>query len=976
VSGRERAAGFSNAACNRGARRSSSPGWVVWIGGGPRARAGGLGRGMVRAGVVLVAALSLARPVPAAAAPAPRAPRQAAAEREWTVRSAALDAEAHADTLLARLSEDAWRSRVSALDALARAAELGDPVPAVCAPAVVAALRDPHPNVRALALAAATGLVQPPPAAVLDAAGDRLPVVRLALARALPELAARELLPGRDAASGLVRLAGDVDARVSAAARSGLLGLDSGDPAVRELQVTWLAGALAGPRAQSIETAHLLARAAPSAELVDAAVAGALARGRENEVVLAALAWGLGAAPSPVRTPTALLAGWEAEPEPRLETLLMLAVRSRDGALARACLAGLEGLSPDDPRRTAWIDLFVELVGPSRVAGVLHDVVPSDALTASVLEELGRRLDALPASEFASWGRADQPLAVRRALLEAAASAHARAQDAGARQLLALLLGDEDPGLARRAFAALAGARVGDPAVDVALHGFWRRLGEAERDDRLGDLTRERPLVPFREDWLVLGARGGAVRRTACELLTPFGHDPALAAAVETWLDVDLARLVEREPTRALEFQVQADLRALRALAGPDAVAPFARALEAALGRSTEVGKVACAALGRGLEGRTLLAQRLESGALARDVDRRTRIEAAIVLARHEAPPGQPSARRVAVVSLLADHGAAAPDLLERMLDALAASRDGEALAAFEAWALDPALGSLERVGALARLAAVRAPRALETAEAAARSRLDLETRRAGLRALGAIAGPDAANRLAGLFEAWFPEGAGEGGDRDASGLDPEAAMVVRGDLLEALGRSGHFPAWLEPVWLAGPLAWANRDLASRHAGEDLARTDFRWRAELALAPELARRGRLEQALPAAGEWWRADASFLLALGERLAALDDAAARAASRTVLRAALVGLAGESQTPAALTVRARRALLDLEWRAERFTAAARLLADLRAQRRSGEADGALWTHLFGAVDAHSDRDPDARLRALEQEARARAR
>lgn len=957
---RRRAADFADAACNHRARRSSSPGWVVWTGGGPRARVGGapsrgnparrwakrFGVRAARAGVLVFLATS---PVPGPAAAAARHSAQlqdSAVEREWHVRAAALELPAHAATLATELAAEAWRARAAALDALARGVALGDPVPPACAAGVVAALTDPHPNVRARALAAATGLASAPPVDALAAAAvDPLPVVRLALAHALPELAARGLLPAADVTTRLATLADDRDARVGRAASAGLLGLASDDAAVRTAQVAWLAGQLAGPEA--LEVARSLARSSPSAALVDAAVAGALARGAPPESLLAALAWGLGSAPSPARTPAAFLAGWTADVEPRVETLLRLAARSRDGGLARAVLAALGALGDDDPRRADWADLFVELLGAPEATTVLLEAAPSPAVTALVLEGLGRRLDALPLDPFATWTESGRPTVVRRAMLDAAVASHSRTQDAATRRLLARFLDDEDPGLARRAGAALCGAREVDPEVDRALHAYWRALPESDREARLGDFTRERPFAPFRADWLALGARGGGPRRAACELLAPFGPDTELAEVVASWLAVDVARLAEQEPTRALEFEVQADLRALRVLAGPDVVGPFAGALDVALGRSTEVGKVACAALGRRAAGRTHLAARLAEGAFARDEDRRTRIEAAIVLALGD----DETARRAAVAILIADHDAAAPDLLERMLDALAASREPAAFAALSRWALDPAVEPVERTLVLEGLALARAPEAADTAEAAARSRLDLETRRAGVRALGTIGGAEAAQRLQAVLATWFPPGTGEAGDREASGFDPETAAVVRGDVLEALGRTGHFPARLEPEWLAGPLRAAEPDLVSRLDGEGLAATEFRWRAELALAGTLARARRLPRALEAAGPWWHVDASFLLVLGERLAALEECGDIA--RSVLRAALVGLAGEGDPPVALIVRARAALLELERRAGHSAAAARLAADLLAQRRSGEADETMWARLFGTAD-----------------------
>jgi len=795
-------------------------------------------------------------------------PEDEAVAREWQVRARARDPHAHAAELRAELGAPRWRTRAAALDALLRAAVALRPWTPAQAEAVLAAGADAHPNVRARALdaAGAAGLALPDELAA-RLARDPLGSVRLALARALEHAAT----PVR--AALLAALALDLDARVAVAARHALCGLAAEERGVRTERLTVLARARQEGREPFLRFLAGLAEAPADAELLAGARA-ALAEDEEARawIEVLALAWGLSGEAGRV----AGLAREDATWEGLGGRLLERAARAPDPELAPALCLALADLAPGVARR-GLVALLVEGLEPAAPAFLAAHVL-DDALRAECLAALGLRRDAWQDAEWAPWVRPEVPVSVRRACQEALSGAYARSADPGAGRGLLALLADPEPDLAAAAFESLCAARVAGVDDGAALRAAFAPLSREEQLRRAALFTRARPFPELRAEWLALGAERGAARTAACELLAGFEGDAGAVAALAGWLAADLAAFAAAPAEH--EGLVQAELRALARASQGAAREELAAALQAALGRSTEVGKVAAAGLGRSAAGRARLGALLAAGALAADADRRTRIEACLALAR----AAEPQLCEPAVARLLADHAQAAWDLRQRMLEALAESGCAAAEEGLLALAARAELEPVERMTLATLLARRGGPRAAAALAELARGAHDLESRRV---AVAGLAGLGAGERLDELARE-LAAGALPGG--------AEELALLASDL--RLARARLAPGrWVCAEWLRAPAARAAADLVARFRGEELPAPEFEWRHELELARVLAAGGGLDACLADLAQLERLDGRLLVALGETA----RAAGRAAQADELYAlATIALLGERDPP----------------------------------------------------------------------------
>lgn len=897
----------------------------------------------------------------------------AAVVREWDVRRWAIAPVEHEVVLEGALADADWRVRVAALDAIARAAPevtlgqlgrlRGD---------VEKALGDAHPNVRAAALEV-LGREEggwSVDEGRLDAlAHDVLPAVRRRLAECL----------GRRSATGgvavLGELAFDRDPRVAKSARFALLGLDSARAGVVQAQLALLVRLFElDEHVALMEALARLERGTPASELIDDVQAwiGDDERGvrhhldqREARAWLAAFE-ALRFSVHGTGNPDLVVDGWFAPQGwlPHRRELLRGSARSHDPALGDALIAALarasdgawlrgtdaserfDGLRRDlrssrDRRTAAGYELFeaaVDCVGPMEALRLAGREELDGETAQLVLQEVGRRTRAWEPELGQRWLACESP-AERLAAVEAVSTALVHRGDRAAGDLLAERLRADDgrpqhASATLAAFQALCDAADPTPWLD-AMHAYWSGRPAAVRLELLADLPRGVRLAPFRDDLLALGA-SPRQRRQVVECLEAHGGDDAVRAALERWLLEDFARResddVER---RQVELRVMALVRALWHVGREDAIEPIHAALVASFGFSAEVGKTAAAALGQSAAGRALLVACLEP-----EVDRRTRIEAAIALAMH--------GDERAVTWLTADFAHAAWDLRSRMLDALGRADRAEARAFLAAAALDGSLEPEQRAEAVSALVDGPPSEAVvEALDAAARRAPDVDTRRVALAALGEHGGPAATERLR---RAWDELAGEEPGELAPANLLPIELDLLREECLGALGATGAFPEELEGELLRQPLEAAASELVGRFRSRAVSTVDFLRRGELELAASLARRGRLAGALAAAGPWWRVDARLLLALGSRAAEVERPDAHATARLLLRAALIAFAGEAGQDEHDVGRARLRLLSLAWAERDWRAvdaiAARLLDDW-AWRRIPDS---VWAEATG--------------------------
>jgi len=955
------------------------------------------------------------------------APGDPEAERELRARVWAHDPVEHADALAAALSEPTWEERGLAAEALARGLAAGAPAPGGVGERVTPLLADPHPNVRARALQVLAALgrdARIDPEAARRLADDSLPLVRLALVDALvrtPCEAAPELLE---------RLARDPDARVADGALAGLFALG---PEAAERRAARFAELAAGDdEAALLRAARGLIRGGTDARRELAAARGRLgaaagsatgARGgrpggwlRGRLALLAAVSFATGGP----RT-DALFDGWiagvAAGGGAARRALLAEALARADAGLGRDALLALDDvLRTRDglpPRRAArWPGLvadvadvaggpgepgvlhapyelaetIVQTLSPDEALAAMHDAELAPATVELLLGRLAARLDALDPGRESRWLAPGTEPAVRRALVDAAATVFAAHGDPGAGELLLRGMEDEDGAILRTAFVALATGA--DPGRWLEpLHAAWRRRDPDERFALVDAVDRGVVLTPFRADFLELGRTDVTRRRQAVERLAAFRGDPVAIEALSVWLAEELGAFAALGPDadpdrlREAELWVKGGLRALDAAAGEAAVPEIRRVLERSIGASVEIGKTAAQALGQSAAGRREL-----PAFLGPAIDGRTRVEAALQLA------GREEADERVVGALLAGLPRAAPTLRMRVVEALGRCADRRTLAALEELVLGAGAGD-------ARAAAARALG--ERPDAAAGDVLlrgaaeapDPDARLACLRAAGLWATAPGAGagarpereRVLGVLTGWFVAVTDAGGaGSPAERVGAEERGLWREALLEALAggmEPGGAPEGsvralavraVEARWLQAALAEVEPALRARFRGEELPAVAFQWRSELAVAERLARAGRLEAALAAAGPWPGLDARFLSRLARRVAAVEGA--EAVALALERAALVGYLGEAPDPEELQ-RSRLVALVLAWRAERFDACARLAGELEVERRTGELSDALLAEAFGATDRALGADPAARLASLAPQARARA-
>ncbi len=887
-------------------------------------------------------------------------------EREWRIREFALAPGAHGAELGRWLGSAAWRDRADALEALLRVRALGEALPPSLEEEALEALEDAHPNVRARALALLGGRrLAPERARAL--ASDPLPIVRCSLARSLA------VAECEDRATLLLALSLDPDERVARAARLSLCNLEPRCAAETEAKLALIERAASS--GDLLELGHALLRSPMGPGLLSRARALASPE-RGSRSILEALSFALlGRGEARV-----LIDGWIGERpwDPRRGALLREAARSAQEELAREALLALDALASGRDEASRWpglradrerlrddpvipgllfhelSSLALDALGRERALSVLAGLELSSPLLSELLLELGNRRDTWDEEGARRWAEPPAPAALRLALVQGVARSFSRSGDRSCARLLARCLEDLDPKVAARAFESLCRAAEVPEGVDEALLRRWRALAPEEREARLPWFSRERPLVPFREEWIRLGSQADERRRVACELLAPFEGDETARSELAGWLAQDLAGLAASgSPGRELELRIQGELRSLARVA-PAELAALEQALRASLGRSSEVGKVAAAALGRSAAGRARLEHYLEDG-----VDRRTRIEAAIALSSQ----GTPDQRGRGVAVLVADRTGAAWDLRERMIRALGAARDERSQELLRELALSGEVEPEERMAALSALAENSGAAATATLERAVQSRLDPETRRSAIERLGQVGGDQARAALAGLFR--------ELGAGTLPGTLEERA-VLRGALLAALGQAGSWPPEVEPAWLEGPLGTARQDLERRLRGEELAAAEFTWRGELALAASLAHAGRAARALEGSGPWARIDGRALVRRG---AAARGGGEDGAARARLAAGVVALLGEGGDVEPELSRARVRLLALAWKAGRWRVAEKLAASLLSERTAGEVPEAVWAECFGTYERAGEIDPDARIASLVWQARARA-
>jgi len=830
-----------------------------------------------------------------------------------------------------------WRARARQLEGLARRARAGDVLEPEARALGRAGLADAHPNVRAqaLALLAAAGGEALSAEQLARAAGEELASVRLALALALGGLTA----PGRPAA--LLDLAFEGDERVRRAARATLCGLEPGEadvlPALGALAARCAAEEDEGSFARLCET---LLRAGLGPETCALLRCAAQDEARRALVEAAACAAGLDGAPEAVVRGLVRLT--DAHWEPVSAGVLVAAGRGHRAELARAVAGTLrahtDGLA-EGVRRALFVASLPRATGWQELAALS----PRPEWLAELVPDVADALDGLAGACVLPWLEPGAPPELAAALVGAAAGTFARLGEAESERVLVRALTLPDAGLARRAFAALAGARALRAESERALLAAWRALAPERQREALEEFTRARAWRDFRADWQAHGAREPAARAALAELLAALGPEPEAGAELRDWL-VEDGRALEAgaEVARELEQRLQSELRALARLA-PESVEPFELTLRRALGRSTEVGKLAVAGLARSAAGRARLAAHLAGGSLAEDFDRRTRIEAGIQLALAE----RGAAREPARALLLAEREHAAWDLRERVLAALAAAGDEADLAALGALLVAPETEAVERTFLAGLLASSFGARAAPFLLTLLETPHELEARRAALRALGGFAASSAG--LAAFLERL---------DALVPGADERA--VLRGEALVALVRVAPAETRLHAQAFAAPRARAAADLAARLAGRELSSVEFAWRAELELARHLAAAGQLGAALAASEAWWTLDGRLLAELG-RVAL--EAEPRAAGE-LLRAALLARLGERDPDVRELARLHALLARLARDAHQLDSLARQLAPLRAARLAGRLGESLWSELARLV-APASTDPDEALR-----------
>ena len=482
-------------------------------------------------------------------------------------------------------------------------------------------------------------------------------------------------------------------------------------------------------------------------------------------------------------------------------------------------------------------------------------------LAAEVWGVVAQRASSWDPAELRPWLDPSRPTDLRMRVASTVADAFALGDRASEEALLPLL-DDPDPGLRAASFRWLARG----PEIErrlAALFDAWSAEPIDARLERLGELPRQAPPRPFREALLGLGASETNRTTSVIELLGSFQGDEEIAAALASWLAVELDALEARPSTvgyRRHELLARELARALARAAG-EASTP---ALERALARTLELapespGPVpakryrpllpkACAGLlGVTPRGRTALASYLGA-----EVPRRVRVEAGLALVAADVDS---AIRARALSGLLADFEACDTVLRLRILEQLTR------------------LGELSSHSFLTSVAEGEPPRPLEQRIAA----IDALLARGEVASLGgALERARDPEVVAALIEALGRAGAGAAPHLERAletrlsrrGTEDEreddARMVV--SLLTALvelDALGEHARRRFTEALARPMARAAAALAARFRSEPLAAPSFTWEAELRLARALAARGELLHALEVQGPWWNLDGELL-----------------------------------------------------------------------------------------------------------------
>lgn len=880
-----------------------------------------------------------------------------ALEREVRIRRLALDPEQRRDELVAALCASAFPLRWTALEALVRARAVGfEPSPALRrelarAWSAGADARAPHPNVLTAALA--LDLLPLDPVAHLD---HPLPAVRAAalerIGRALATPDVEELLVSAldDPAARVARTAADV------LARNGSFHLIERADDLGSVLRACLAFERHGLSRTSLDRwrERLSAAEGPFASSESA-------RRRALGLVEALALVRFGAADLDV-----LLADppdWSAE----VRAYLRRAATRGGMELAERALELWSRTSFADPRNERWLELALEAGDPTGILryGFAHSFRGRRAR--DLLDKLRPLASELDAEALAPWLRHGEAeprsfaaqILVDRVVLDG---------DEQAGWQLVEMLGDARQDVGRLAFRALCMAPDPSPFQE-ALFAAWSGAPEETRIAWLGTFPRGIRWTPFRDAWLALGRRR-AQRGPVAELLAGFVDDAVVRDTLATWLDQEAVRLarvlageIDGQPAVGRTRSIGV---ALFEVAGDDALAPLARAVELLAPYDEDCGESFVAKLGELPAGRATC-RRVLSDAAALD---RVRSEAALVLA--------PNGDAAAIDWLIAAFDSSDGELRERIQSAFGRSDDARALAFLVASATAREHGPVTRVSAVRALGArpdVEAARA--GLDGVLRRAPDLDTARAAVAALGGLDHASARADLLALLA--HVDGGGALSERRASwfagvgGLD---VMVDIGELrdllLTALARRPCVESALVDVVLRGPLAAAEADLVDRLRDRSGARVEFRWRGELALGRALAEAGRLGEALARHPDWCGVDGRFLDALAS-VATSEPAAAR----RLARGALIALAGEPPTTRGRSLRfeARARLIELAERAGDWDEVERLLVRLRRDWRSRAlADGG-ERRLLGTYDARAGVDPGARLDVAIEVARARA-
>lgn len=695
------------------------------------------------------------------------------AYEEFERRAWALDPRRFEKDLRAALGSGSWTRRAAALDALERAAALGDALrgePWVRAAAREAAL-DPHPNLRAAGLALLVHLPGP----------DGLTAEEVRALGQDPWSEAREHLANllgrrRDPADPavLLGLCRDGDARVASRARRSLalrFAAEPGDAERIALAEEWARLGALEDYAGALEVAGVIARVGAAPEALEALLADLAEAALEPRALVAALLHAAGGEAGRED----LLAGWLSAPtwSSERQDLFLAAAHGREGLAQPLFLSGVviadhgrseipahtrrltplleawEGLREpgERPRHTMVAQHLFRAVraaeGPNGLARrVLAMVDPTNPRAVLGLAELTREpftWEREVAALFVQKVRrmVEHDLGHPRQMIEVLA-ASALMEDPHASQALVDLLdvGGEVGAAVRHTLARVAYT---EPLLEP-LGTHIARLEGDEWLDGLLSLRQSYALPALRERLLEeLGDPQGAQERAAA-LLGAFQGDLEVAERLERRLIEALHALDEPFPRGGAALGLANVLvGALARVAPQESVEVFQMALEASVGRHPALGRQAASSLGRSEPGRDLLVRWLEE-----DLDRSTRLEVAAELVR-----AGDGAR--AFDTFAAGLRSAPPELAARLLDRFALRQEPR---------LDPFLlelaadGGAERElrhGALSALA--RRPGEEGSAQLAGlvRGLGDVELALAALRALGARAGAGAAEELLAL---------------------------------------------------------------------------------------------------------------------------------------------------------------------------------------------------------------------------------